>query len=44
MAVAAAVLDVPVLTRLDGDPFELIAMGARVVVDATQGWAEIWDC
>jgi predicted aconitase with swiveling domain len=43
MAVAAAVLDVPVLTALDCDPFELIPMEARVVVDADLGTAEIWD-
>ncbi|MDR3134835.1 MAG: DUF126 domain-containing protein [Deltaproteobacteria bacterium] len=43
MAVTAAILEVPVLTALDGDPFELIPMGARVVIDADKGLAEIYE-
>lgn len=42
MAVAAAVLDVPVITDLEGDPFEDIPMDALVRVDADRGLVEIF--
>lgn len=41
MAVTAVVLGVPVITDLDGDPFDFIFMNAKVVVDADQGFIEV---
>jgi uncharacterized protein len=39
--VTAAVLNVPVVTDLDGDPFELIKTGDWVRVDGDRGMVEI---
>ena len=41
MAVTVVALGVPVITDLDGDPFELIPMNAQVTVDADRGIIEV---
>lgn len=43
MAVTAVVLGVPVITDLDGDPFELIPQNAQVTVDAGRGIIEVLE-
>ena len=40
-AVTAAVLNVPLVTDLDADPFELIQVGDRVRVDGDRGIVEV---
>ena len=40
-AVAAAVLNVPLVTDLDADPFALINVGDRVCVDGDRGLVEV---
>jgi len=40
-AVTAAVLNVPLVTDLDADPFDLIKVGDRVRVDGDRGLVEV---